>query len=358
MLVLTPPLTYLLYRTLESRRISGKKVVYAWVVLAFFSYSVCLCSGFKAWKGAARSKTTVWDACLKFKPVPAEHPIMKGFSEAFNYCGEGKFSKRVLLSCFFFDFSQPSGQLMYFVGAENCNAPTCLLIGDSHMQMYKEALHEFLQQNKTKGVLLCSYVCPFDNSTRIGAQWGRWDREKNEAFFEWISQHPEIKTIYLNQSWIYQKRNMPLDWKLELCKPITTSEYIYNKFGSFARRIRSMGKKVYVFTPAPSIPYYTDFFYEELDRARLSGNMESVSIPHVKLEDYLASAGLITVALNKLEEEGVISLLHAENTLFENGVFIPFDEKVDYMNDESHLSPSGAQKALRGCKDRLLESIE
>lgn len=357
-LLLTPLLAYLLHWTIERKHIQERHILYVWIASIVACYSVCLCSGFKCWKEPMRTKSTVWTAHMKFNHVPEEHGLMKDYPVRLNNVGEGSFLRQLVSSYIYFDFSRPYSHELYFLGDKKSSVPTCMLIGDSHIQMYKEGMHDFLQQHGVSGVLLCSYVCPYADSTRIGPEWGRWDYEKSEAFFAWISRHPEIKTFYLGQAWHFQVPQMRLNGHLERLSPMSTSNFIYDRFGAFARRLHSMNRKLYVFAPAPTVPPYRNSLYKEIDQARLAGDMGRVRLPKVRFSEYRTSREDIMEALNKLEDEGVISVLHIEKTLFSDGVFVPFDELHDYVYDEGHLSPIGARKALRGCEDKLLESLK
>lgn len=241
--------------------------------------------------------------------------------------------------------------LLYEIGSHQDKA-NFLLMGDSHAESLYPGLDVMAKKMGWNGVYLHTYVIPVvDMFSKGGLPYQRWDRKKSESLFLYLADNPQINTVLLANFWKTRFKNSYVNWA---GKSVTLSPQEmknYHCMRDFLVRLRSLGKKVVIFTDVPDMPEHSvqgyirrQLLYEQpVDESRLLCSQESYDKDNREIND----------VLKRWEGENLCVVMHPESVLFQEGKAHCFvDGKLLYM-DGDHLSLEGSIRCIQSLAPSL-----
>lgn len=234
-----------------------------------------------------------------------------------------------------------------------------VVIGDSHAIDLANGLHQLGQQHGWRGLFLNSYVTPYWNallrrepSIAIG---NFYDEDKAVHLLAWLEKHPELHTVFIAQYWS-SRLVEHYTWDGTLVKGDMVQARAA-ELAEFCRRLKAIGKNVVIATDNPAIST------ESPCRVLKAHLMFSLSdeLPASLIcnkASYEETDGAFNRELEKLEAEGLCTLIHREQAFFKTDTFCTYDGKNVNHNDKHHLSPEGALFALSDKVEQLKKILD
>lgn len=235
-----------------------------------------------------------------------------------------------------------------------------VLIGDSNAQQLYSGLNELAYSTGHSGVQVASIILPFWN--RYVCRGGKiylYDRAKGEAFMQWLSKHPELKTVFIGQLWDVRMKITDLDWNKNKVEP--TYENNEPVLAEFCEKIKSMGKQVVLIAPTPIIRYDSKRFTSGLAYMRWRckqprGYKDEASFV-LTSKQYQENNQRVFDMFARLEKKGLCRCLHIEKGMFPDGEFRVCRGKSLYMKDVTHITPPVAIELFREVKKEFIEIV-
>ena len=209
---------------------------------------------------------------------------------------------------------------------DTSQAPTFLMMGDSHAQAYLPGIDYVGKQHRIAGVFALSRPLPL---CEAGFSFDKpvHHQTMTEQVMSYLSRHPELDTVLATCRWGDEFTHYDNNPELALRR--------------FCEEIRKMGRKLILITDNPTLQESQIVWYATFCRINgISPRKEAVECTE---EEYYQYNGRALAALEQMEKEGLCHLVHVEPHLFQNGVFKAIhDENNIHMYDKDHFSDEGA----------------
>lgn len=239
-----------------------------------------------------------------------------------------------------------AGPLLYHVG-DSKEAPTFVILGDSHADDFSFAMHALGLQNGWHGIYLNAYVTPFWNSEYCAsphtAPGHYFNQDKAWRILHWLSCHQELKTVFIAQSW-QGRLQTHYSWsgKEVAGNPESTRAA---ELKEFCKHVQAVGKRVVVVTDPPRIG--TDFPKRMVEGCLMWHNDGYVpDVLKCDKNSYEKHNGALNRAMDCMAEEGLCLVLHREKAFYETDIYQAFDGRILYHQDSNHLTPAGSLRSV------------
>ena len=226
-----------------------------------------------------------------------------------------------------------------FIG-DNSKEPSFILIGDSHAFMTYPGLDIHCADIGVSGVLYNSFFAPFRNRN-VGTSDMAYslNKDKYQAFINWIKTKKQIKTIVVIFSWerVIKKSDMLTDWSGNATD--CSIDAHMESLSMFLHEIKQIGKKVVIFTPYPRFSTNKMITYARM-RARFklqNHNYHSDYI--VSLDENEKKWAQVKKILKEFEKNGLCSLIDTSPYFFKDNECYAIKDNQIIFFDGSHISP-------------------
>lgn len=223
--------------------------------------------------------------------------------------------------------------------------PSFVLLGDSHAEHYVPGFDTISKEKNVAGVFLGSIIEPFWNREcpRFDTDYF-YNREKAQALFHWLKEHPELKTIIIGQSWNkLVSRN--LDWDLK--KVPNTIESNVEALREFCFKLKEIGKTVAIIAPLPTVNSYHVLACARWAKRRGIPECEIPANFICTQNQYEEKYGKINTLLNKLESDNICIILRPHLYLFKNGKCPAIKNGVPQFYDPHHITVPASIETAR-----------
>ncbi len=234
-------------------------------------------------------------------------------------------------------FIQPLGQ--------RDRTPTFCLVGDSHAEALAPGLDIIAAAHHQSGFYVIQNIFPSV-------------REQNPAsdqLLNWVTQHPDVRDIYLVGRWLFQSgvlEGLPSLGSKGAVPPVALDpkavQAMEDNFRHYAQRFIRHGKRVFVFSCVP------EYDYPPADIMARS-QIIPLGVPiEITRQDYLHRQAPVSLVLERLEKEGLFKIipLHAAFFSGDQSVFMG-PGGIAYYTDGNHLSTEGARHAVEAVAPML-----
>ncbi len=228
--------------------------------------------------------------------------------------------------------------------------PSIVLLGDSHAQASYMGIDVICREEHLSGVYLASIIAPFWDR-EIPNQGGNYyyNRKKAEALLEWLSAHPELATVVIDQLW-GRLHDMDMDWNLNRLP----ADFAKNaeSLRVFCRRLQAIGKNVVILGPLPT--YGTN---------RVAGFVRSLrsTEPHPSVlctrEKFMTDFGAIVGLMTAMEAEGLCKVVYPHTVLATKDGYPAIRDGIPLFKDADHLSVQGSLMVYASLSSELLRVL-
>lgn len=207
-----------------------------------------------------------------------------------------------------------------------------ILWGDSHAAATRDGFDRLARENHIKGYNLGYRAC-MPSVQDISSMEDRC-QEISRGTMQFLSEHPDIKTIVLVARWSayvdllersHKKGKEPHDKPFEF--------YL----GALIDTFKAQGKKVVIVTEAPVAPEQKIRLY--LIRQMRFGDPSKLFIP---LEEHLKQQAQVDAALMSLKKTHDFKLIDISKTMCQDGRCAMMGDGETYYKDDDHLSVYGS----------------
>ena len=217
--------------------------------------------------------------------------------------------------------------------------PSFVLMGDSHAMCTYSGLSEALRGEKS-GVYMTSIIMPFADYTTLKNKTYFFTPKKQKALMQWLEAHPELRYVIIAQRWTMRLTKIPnAEAKLQ----------------QFLCELKAIGKQPILIAPYPEYSASNTLHYQRT--AVLQGlTFEDISPSHTR-EEYAAYNRRELDILQRMESQGLCTLIKPADALSEGERFHASKGDVSYMVDTDHLSPAGSIWFMQMLRGKLLEAL-
>lgn len=248
--------------------------------------------------------------------------------------------------------------ILYHLGDDTKPASFALL-GDSHAERLMAGFDIAGKEKGWSGVYLNTYIVPFWDAyyENVTQPKHTFTKEKGENLLRWLQQHPSITHVIIVQYWSDRFiSHHSWDGLRHTGKDINIiREARCNELRELCVRLKRIGKSVIVFTDNPTIDCANP------RQQFLQDHFRGVSVQHPNTsctrQQYEEKNHDFFLIANQLASEGVFSLIHIEDSLFEDGVFSYKRGNKLLIRDKHHLSYFGGYEALHEIADVIQEAL-
>lgn len=340
--VLIMVLSYALYRCVEKRRFAISSTLVCWGVLVGLTFTITKTQGlrgmlhpqaddfplydnneYQAWQQAERTPTIE-----DFPDVLQPH---RDFDRT-RFLSQGAATARGFLS----------------VG-DRSRTPNFILLGDSYAHSVFPGLDLVGRDRHWSGLYMPIYLEPFIGG--VNTQPPALGDAGTAALIKWLSRHPELQYVVINQRWHIRFTNQNSRKKGE---PFETSVACLREF---CLQVKQSGKTLIFIMPQPEANIDSSLRIDSVisRRSILTSDPYNDIDLSIDADDYEERNAPICKALRQLEAEGLCVLLDPVPVLMPDGVFEPVTHDRHYViyDGAGHLTVYGATKLIEGLADRI-----
>lgn len=342
---------YLFYFTVENRKIG-------WLIfIPLYLFALALCIMGRETQGFKNYIHQDINAIS----LPQQHGISE-IKTRETYQGFDREAIRFNNNIFAFvdksDFAGNPESCLIGMGASS-STPSVALLGDSHASAAFPGMDTVCRELGISGVYVSSVILPFWNRELPALPFDATyycNEKKIRALMAWLTVHPEIKQVMIAQHWItrYGGKNI-LDWNL---KPLPSGEQAYEaSLRAFISELRAMGKHVILLAPTPLITQNdVPKYIRTLARRGKTGEVQNSLI--CTLRKYLEDHAAVLPILDRLEQEGLCSVLRILPHITEEKPFNAYEHGEILYKDGDHMSSKGSIRLFQYLKPQLREALQ
>ncbi len=238
-------------------------------------------------------------------------------------------------------------------------APSVALLGDSHASAAFPGLNTVCRELGISGVYVSSVISPFWNRELPALPFDAsyyCNEKKIRALMAWLNAHPEIAHVVIAQHWSarYGNKNI-LDWKL---KPLPAGEPSYSaSLRAFISELRTAGRHVILLAPTPLIKQndVPKYIRNLIRRGKTAEGQESLICTR---RQYLEDHAAVLSILDRLEQEGLCSVLRILPHITEEKPFNACENGEILYKDGDHMSSKGSIKLFQYLKPQFREALK
>ncbi len=241
------------------------------------------------------------------------------------------------------------------------SAPRFLLMGDSHAHHLSNSLHKACLRHGVRGLYLNNSVLPYWNLLRTGTSFDPavWNQKLANTLLRYLEQQPDIRYVIIAQRWETRLRT-PEDADERSGTPIRSEDerqqFTTAGLREWCARLCALGKQPILLedTPTFALPFPLDE-WERYQSLHLLQRLRPYRERILTQEEHAETQATGRKLLRQLEEEGVALRLDASPGLMEQGVFPARSQGEFLYSDDNHLTPLGANRAIRYLMPLLLD---
>lgn len=346
LLVVALPITWLIYRFVESRRYSLWKVLLFWLLALGVSLFL--------------RKTSVLEDALRTVDKPLGDYSMQAYYSGCHYPRPSEWVCSFPRSLH--TYAPPAegkalpGQApnqdchaTYQIGDETADA-TFVILGDSYANATYGGMDTVAREEGWSGIYPLLYVSPIWGRNNMQDPKLNFTQPRAETLMTWLAANPKIRYVVLIQRW--KLRFEPFSkWSGEPISPHEAWDYSARGLREFCRRLKLIGKTPILVMPTPEAPLQGGFLLSDMVYTR------SILGPKVDMsctwEQYLRQNGRIRELMQAMETEGLCLTVDPAPGLFQNGVFDPVEGDHLLLVDYGHVSLYGAIKVANSLREQL-----
>ena len=340
--ILIMVLSYAMYRCVEKRRFAISTTLVCWGALLGLTFTINKTQGlrgmlhpeadafplydnneYRAWQEAERSPTID-----DFPDVLQPHPDF----DRTRFLGQGTATARGFLS----------------VG-DRSRTPNFILLGDSYAHSVFPGLDLVGRARHWSGLYMPIYLQPFIGG--VNTRPPALGDAGTAALMKWLSRHPELQYVVVNQRWHIR---FPNENSRKKDEPFETTVACLREF---CRQVKQSGKTLIFIMPQPEASFDSSLRIDSV----ISRRSIFASDPYSDIDlssdagAYEERYGAICEALRRLESEGLCILLDPVPVLMPDGVFEPITPDRHYLiyDGAGHLTVYGATKLVEGLAERI-----
>lgn len=256
-------------------------------------------------------------------------------------------------------------QIVDILPIGECQSPEFVLIGDSNTQHLFAGMNELCKNKSLQGVHLTTIVVPLENRVvHVDDPGYNWDREKAEALYAWLSQHPEIHTVVISNMWSRLFKVNAINWEGKNIE--TNFSDNADLLKQFCIKLKNMGKQVVLVMPSPRFfnldkeLHGTGLEYVRWLERRHGGTLditnpnEPLVLTESKYREYYKQ---VIDLFNSWEGEGFCKVLHIEKPMFKEGVYLGLKNGALKCRDATHITPPASIELMEGVADEFEQII-
>lgn len=217
--------------------------------------------------------------------------------------------------------------------------PSVLLVGDSHAQSMYFGFNHLCRELNVPGAFICTTFVPLWDYYIYASPRYYSDQVKAEALLKWIEANPCITHVVLAQYWRWRYKETFLRWDGSKCK--MTEDVYYTALREFVKRIHDMGRKVIIIGPGPEHKTKSPTRYMRIAVRKGYSNPDMGPLSCTR-EEVDALNSRINPIMQKLQAEGLCTLVDACAIIPEGKPFVTYQDGKFLMYDDNHLSSDGS----------------
>ncbi len=243
-----------------------------------------------------------------------------------------------------------------FTQLGNSHQADFVLIGDSHAHAYVIGLHELCQKHNLNGVALNALMLPFTNRRYIHSDPGFClDKDKYQAFFSWLAEHPELETVIIAFSYAWADMYLEEDWDGTYIG-IHADENI-KSIRPFLQKLKELHRNVIVFAPLPR--------FKENNMYKISRHLQR----HRWAEDILRDEysctqeahqkrwGSMIDIVQSFEQEGLCHLIDPTPALLRDHSYYAIYKDEIIFFDSNHITAKTSRDIAKHLEQTLLQHL-
>lgn len=340
--------TWVVYRTTERRSFNIKSVFAAWAACLLMSMTLVYTDGMKdtvhATANAVRPSRYYETGKVKAIESGRLYATLPDFRQETHWAGFGPM-QRVFEKI----------PLLYQLG-EQSKSPHFILIGDSHAEALYPGMDALSNEEGWSGAYLHTYVIPMSHYFSLYRPYQRWDEEKETQLIQYLKQNEEITTVFIANFWSDRFNWNYYEPSGKYVDLAETPERACQSFRELVEKIKALGKNVVVFRDVPLVA--TGDFSRHVWMSNVYGRPIDSDKIKILREAYEERERRINNFFAALESEGLCSVLHTDEALFQSGIFYSYQNGKFYYRDRDHLSYDGSILVIEHLKPAIKRILE
>ena len=235
------------------------------------------------------------------------------------------------------------------------DAPTFVLLGDSHAQASYAGLDAFCKAHHRSGVYLTTIFSPFRNRTVPTCTLTYYcNREKVEAIERWLADNPHIRQVVVATFWEKRLQRNLRDWDLQPADMSPEAQAACLR--EFLQHMQELGKQTILILPYPRFDRNPLKHVRWLIRRGKGLHEFSEAITQTK-EEYERDNRTSLHMLRQMEAEGLCTLVDPCANRPDATRFCAVEDGVLLFKDSDHLSVRGSVSFMRSMAPQLLRLL-
>lgn len=255
-------------------------------------------------------------------------------------------------------FNSEKTENIFVIGNEKLS-PNFILLGDSHAAAIFPGLNHALKNEAISGVYILTRYVPFFSKSPAFAQSegclkeSDYMQKREEALLKWLKAHEEITTVFMAARWslYYAAQGIKKD-DTDTNGEKRIEDY---ELRSMCEKFRKIGKKIVILTEVPCMNYSEPLTYY---KQQLILGFEPIDIQmHINEAEYSEQCKQFLPMLQKLEKEGLCHLIHAEEGIRQQKMFVGITAGTLLYYDGNHVNSKGARIICDKLKEEIVREL-
>lgn len=234
---------------------------------------------------------------------------------------------------------------------KNGQAPSFLLMGDSHAMASSPGFDEAARLLQRSGLFYRARLCPLsgisgsgDSSslTLLRLMYPHWEHNM-ELILDWLENTPQVKTVFIHNRWI-ELVNNHRDTRLK--------QLVADGLRHTCARLRKAGKQIVLLGPVP------EWTFGPRKLMRRNALLNANRTDRLLGGDFNTRQRPVFALLEHMESTGLCRFIPLHGTFHKNGRWLAEDGGQLMYCDDNHLSPYGSKKMVGDIIDQLFPEME
>lgn len=221
------------------------------------------------------------------------------------------------------------------------NAPSCVLIGDSHAASAYAGFDVVLKQENIAGLYLASYIYPMHGWQEDCRPNYSAASPREVALLDWLRAHPEITHVIIAQRWWYRFTS--------------DQEQTISALRLFLQELNDIGKRVVILGPTPEFGDHGSMLHYDKIYTLKGMNAAADDDPAAVCtrEMYMTFHARALEILRSMQASGLCDIIFPLDALAPGESFRSAEERVIFMNDNNHMNPGLAVWLMERLRSQL-----
>ena len=234
---------------------------------------------------------------------------------------------------------------------KNGQAPSFLLMGDSHAMASSPGFDEAARLLQRSGLFYRARLCPLsgisssgDSSslTLLRLMYPHWEHNM-ELILDWLENTPQVQTVFIHNRWI-ELVNNHRDTRLK--------QLVADGLRHTCARLRKAGKQIVLLGPVP------EWTFGPRKLMRRNALLNANRTDRLLGGDFNTRQRPVFALLEHMESTGLCRFIPLHGTFHKNGRWLAEDGGQLMYCDDNHLSPYGSRKMVGDIIDQLFPGME